>query len=573
MKTCHAEAARRRAPPFPFLLLPQLWSSRNRLRRRERGDVLRAGVFGAIGLVVCAALFFGAYWLTTQLASYEEFGDYLLRLGLSWLFLTFLAFLAFSGVVTSLSTFFLSEDLRLLLAAPVSARRLFLARFTRTVGQASWMVVIFLTPVLLGVGAARCAAPGYYVTAVLTVIPFAIIPVAIGSASTLLLVNVFPARRARDLLMLVSLLFAAALVLVLRFIQPEQLLRVESLPDVTDFFATLQSPITPMLPSFWAGESLFAGIQGAVDWLHGGALWTTALAFTVVLAAADERWHFAGYSRSQEAPKTRFTQLTIVDRLAGALPLSTIRRQLLLKDVKVFLRDVSQWLQLLPLFALVLLYLYNFSALDLERIPYMSGFIKNVYAFVNLGMAGFVVATVAVRFVFPAVSAEGPAFWIIRASPISLHDFLWSKFWTGLVPLLLFTEGLTITANQFMGVDPFLKVVAATAIIFMTFALVGLATGLGARYPRFGADPTQVAGSSGGVAFMILAVLFILIMIVLLGWPSSMWLFSRLRGFRLGPMRQFLMATSFMLAAVLSIVTWLVAMRSGVRALQEMNGR
>ena len=93
---------------------------------------------------------------------YDEFGDYLLRLGLSWLFLTFLAFLAFSGVVTALSTFFLSDDLRLLLAAPVAARRLFLARFARTVGQASWMVVIFMTPVLLGIGAARCAPPAFY---------------------------------------------------------------------------------------------------------------------------------------------------------------------------------------------------------------------------------------------------------------------------------------------------------------------------------------------------------------------------------------------------------------------------
>ena len=38
----------------------------------------------------------------------------------------------------------------------------------------------------------------------------------------------------------------------------------------------------------------------------------------------------------------------------------------------------------------------------------------------------------------------------------------------------------------------------------MSFALVGLATGLGARYPRFAADnATQVAGSYGGVAFMI----------------------------------------------------------------------
>ena len=83
-------------------------------------------------------------------------------------------------------------------------------------------------------------------------------------------------------------------------------------------------------------------------------------------------------------------------------------------------------------FALVLLYLYNFRTLDLERIPYMSGFLKNVYALVNLAMAGFVLATVAVRFVFPAVSAEGAAFWIVRTSPISLRDFLWSKFWTGL---------------------------------------------------------------------------------------------------------------------------------------------
>src|SRR5207245_5355371 len=110
---------------------------------------------------------------------------------------------------------------------------------------------------------------------------------------------------------------------------------------------------------------------------------------------------------------------------------------------------VSQWSQLLLLLALVLLYLYNFSVLDLQRIPYMSGFIKNVYAFVNLGMAGFVMATVAVRFVFPAVSMEGAAFWIIRSSPIALRDFLWSKFWTGLVPVLVLTGGLAIAANQF----------------------------------------------------------------------------------------------------------------------------
>jgi ABC-2 type transport system permease protein len=555
---------------FGFLLLPHLWSSRNRARRRQKGDLLRSGMFAIVGLVVCGALFRGAHWLTLHLTAYDEFGDYLLRLGLSWLFMTFLAFLAFSGVVTALSTFFLADDLRLLMAAPVSAPRLFLARFTRTVGQASWMVVTFITPVLLGVGVARCAPVGYYITAALTVAPFAVIPVAIGSAVTLMLVNVFPARRARDLLMLMSLLFAVGIILMLRYIQPERLLRVETLPDITDFFATLQSPVTPLLPSFWAGEALFASLQGGADLLHGGALWSTALAFTVLLGAADSRWQFSGYSRSQESPKTRFSRLLFVERVARLLPLSTVRRQLLVKDAKVFLRDVSQWVQLLPLVALVLLYLYNFSVIDLNRVPYMSGVLKSVYAFVNLGMAGFVIATVAVRFVFPAVSSEGHAFWIVRTAPVSLRDFLWSKFWIGLVPVLVFTEALTIAANEFLGVDPLLKIVAALAIVFMTFALVGLATGLGARYPRFGADPAQAAGSYGGVAFMSLAVLYILVMIALLGWPSTFYLMRQARGMSLTLWHQALMTVAFAGAAALSVATWISAMRFGVRGLEAM---
>jgi len=557
---------------FTYLLLPHLWSSRNRAQRREPGDLTRALLFGGVAIGVFFALFYGAAWLAWQLQDYEELGDYLLRLGLSWIFMTFLAFLTFSGIVTALSTFFLSDDLRLLLTAPIAARRLFYARFARTVVQSSWMVVVFIAPVLLGVGLAQCAPASFYITSALTVIPFAIIPVAVGTACTLLLVNVFPARRARDLLMLMGFLFAASIVVLLRMIRPEQLLRAESLPDVTGFFSTLQSPVTPLLPSFWAGELVFASLKGGWDALHAGALWTTALAFCVGLRAADERWHFSGYSRSQEAPKARFTKFRSLDAIAGVLPLSPVRRQLLVKDLKIFLRDVSQWSQLLLLLALMVIYLYNFRVLDLGRIPYMSGFVKNVYAFVNLGMAGFVLSTVAVRFVFPMVSAEGRAFWLVRKSPVSMHDFLWSKFWTGFVPVLALTETLTIAANELLDVDPFLKIVAAGAIVFLSLALVGLATGLGARYPRFTADnPSQVAGSYGGVAFMILAVLLIIVVIVLLGWPSTTYLYYQLRHRPIPAVRMVMMGLSFVAAVFVSIATWLHGMRSGVRALDAMS--
>ena len=559
--------------PFTYLLLPAYWSSRNRIRKSERADFARAWLFGGVALLVFASLFWGAFWITTQLDAYDELGDFLLRIGLSWLFLTFLSFLAFSGVVTALSTFFLSEDLRLLLATPVAVRRLFFARFVKTVMQSSWMVVVFLLPVLLGVGIARCAPCMFYVTALLTVTPFCVIPVAAGTGTTLLLVNVFPARRARDILMLMGLVFAGSIVLLLRFIQPERLLRVESLPDVTGFFATLQSPVTPMLPSFWAGETLFASLAGGRDVLHAGALWTTACAFTVMLSAAGERWYFAGFSKSQEARKARFTQLRVLDSIVAWLPISIVRRNLLLKDVKVFLRDVTQWSQLLLLLALVVVYLYNFQVLDLDRIPYMAGFIKNFYAFLNLGLAGFVMATVAARFVFPAVSSEGAAFWIIRTAPITYRDFLWSKFWSGLAPLLLMSLTLTVVANEFLAVAPFLKVVTTIGIVFMSFALVGLATGLGARYPRFSADnASQVAGSPGGVAFMIAAVSYIISMVVLLGWPSSVFLFRmsriQVRPFRTSEIA--FIALCFVASMVLSMVVFLYGMRTGVKALEEM---
>ncbi len=556
---------------FPYLLLPTLWSTRNRARRRERGDALRLSLFGGIAVGVAAAIFAVVFWLTWQLLDYEELGDYLIRLGFSWLFLVFLSFVAFSAVVTSLSTFFLSEDLRLLLAAPVPADRLFYSRFARTVGQSAWMVVAFVLPVLLAVGLARCAPPGYYWAAIATVLPFVMIPTAIGSVVTLVLVNVFPARRARDILMLMGLLFGMAVVVLLRFLRPERLLSVQSLPDVTAFFATLQSPVTPLFPSFWAGESLFSALGGRWDLLHLGALWTTALALTVLARAAYGRLYLSGWSKAQEARKARFTRLRLLEIVARRLPIEPARRGLLVKDLKVFLRDTTQWSQLLLLVALGLIYVYNFYVLDLDRLPYMSRVIKNAYAFVNLLMAAFVTSAVAVRFVFPAVSAEGAAFWIVRASPVSMRAFLWSKFWTGFIPILLLSEALTVVSSRLLGVPLFLQVLSSVAIAFMALGLVGLAAGMGAQHPRFSAENlTQVAGSYGGVSFMVLAVLYMLVTVALLVWPASTYLWHELHHLPVSPTRRGWMALLFGLAIALSLLTFWLPLRRGVRALEEL---
>jgi ABC-2 type transport system permease protein len=176
-----------------------------------------------------------------------------------------------------------------------------------------------------------------------------------------------------------------------------------------------------------------------------------------------------------------------------------------------------------------------------------------------------------VRFVFPSVSSEGAAFWIVRSAPIGLRDFLWSKFWIGLVPVLVLTEALTIVGNYLLGVDPFLAAIAPIVVLFMSLALVGLATGLGARYPRFAADSaTQVAGSYGGIAFMVMAVLFVLLIVALVGWPSSVYLFHQVRRLPLGRPQLFNMYGCFLAAAAISLATWWMGMRTGIRALEAL---
>jgi ABC-2 type transport system permease protein len=186
-------------------------------------------------------------------------------------------------------------------------------------------------------------------------------------------------------------------------------------------------------------------------------------------------------------------------------------------------------------------------------------------------MAAFVLSAVAVRFVFPAVSAEGAAFWLVRAAPVTMRAFLWSKFWTGLVPILVLAEALTLVSNHLLGVTPVLRVLGGVAIFFMTFALVGLAAGMGARYPRFAAENlSQVAGSYGGIAFMVLAVLFILVVVGLLAWPASTYLWYQYRGEPIALGRRVLMALSLLAALASSLATFWFPMRQGVRALEQM---
>ena len=60
-------------------------------------------------------------------------------------------------------------------------------------------------------------------------------------------------------------------------------------------------------------------------------------------------------------------------------------------------------------------------------------------------------------------------------------------------------------------------------------------------------------------------------MCVLVGWPSSVWLFQRVRRTPLSDLRLALMIAELHAAIVVSLATFWLGMRTGIRALEEMD--
>ena len=69
---------------------------------------------------------------------------------------------------------------------------------------------------------------------------------------------------------------------------------------------------------------------------------------------------------------------------------------------------------------------------------------------------------------------------------------------------------------------------------------------------------------------MILAVLFMILLVILIGWPSSRLLFYRMARLPLTLGMQVAIAASFAAAVAMSLATWWFGMRSGVTALEAM---
>ena len=529
-------------------------------------------------LAMAAGFWVGIYVIFYRVLRYfqgvEEFGDLLAYKLLTLVFLTFFGLLVFSNVIVALSTFFLSQDLGTIHATPVSMGELFTARFLDTLLESSWMVLLFGIPIFTAYGLVYKGSALYYLGLTSVMIPYLILAAALGVTLTTVLVQVFPAQRARDILLLFSILLVILLFFLFRFARPERLVDPDAFTGVVNYFRALSTPASPFLPSSWAAEAVWPLLKPSAtsSGFYQGFLWSTAMA-SVVVSAFTAFWFYPeSWSKSQE------TRSLVGGGLINLIPKHHKPRKgqssqvltLMGKDLKFFFRDNTQWSQLLLIFALIVLYLYNYSVLPLGRAQMPTLYLQNLIAFLNVGLAGFVLASIGVRFVFTAVSAEGFSFWIMQSAPLTTRRLLWSKFLFYLAPLLVLGLILTMASNELLQVAPLMRWLAPLTIFAMVFGITALGIGRSAACPKFKAENlTQVATGFGGLIYMILAMGFIALVIVLEAGPVYTVFMAQVRHHSLSLLQWLYIGGSLLLAALVNGAAVWLPMRYGIRKLSE----
>ncbi|PYQ28703.1 MAG: hypothetical protein DMF57_17335 [Acidobacteria bacterium] len=186
--------------------------------------------------------------------------------------------------------------------------------------------------------------------------------------------------------------------------------------------------------------------------------------------------------------------------------------------------------------ALMFIYLYN-----IRMLPLGGDARATIVSYANLGMAGFIIAAICLRFAYPSISSEGKAFWMLQSAPISYRRLLASKVLVYTIPLTALALILTAFANVLLNATAAVWVFTLIGGSLLAVTLVSLGVGMGALAPNFNAEnPLQVGLSLGGFGYMAAALAYVAAVMMLMARPIVQYMFWRVFG----------VETEFVVAAV-----------------------
>ena len=481
-------------------------------------------VFGAF-LYGDFALFRRLFRATAQLQEMTP----ILALGLlknllALVFLVGTVVLFSSSMTVAIGSFFTDLDLDTYHAAPRGRTRIAIARWAKTLVQAATIVFAFLIPMIVAFAQQYGAPLSFYPLIVVNLALLLSIPVSLASIVIVLLVRWFPVRRVHQIVATLAILVLAVAVIGFRMSRPERFFANVTTDDVMRVLRQIELPSMEIYPGT-ALAQLMVDRQARAPVVHIGL---EAIAFFIVFVLIANRSYFVAFVRAREtmAPQAigSGAATRITDRLLTRFEAPV--RAMIAKEVRTVTRDVAQWSQVFLMAALMFIYLYN-----VRMLPLGGDARATIVAYANLGMAGFVISAICMRFAYPSVSAEGKAFWLVQTAPISYRHFLRVKVFVYSAPLTLLALILTAVANVMLDATAVVWIFTMIGASLLAVTLVSLGVAMGAFAPDFAAEnPLQVGLSLGGFAYMAVSLLYVGAIMLLMARPIMRYFLWRVLG-------------------------------------------
>lgn len=480
-----------------------------------------------IGLLIALVLFFGVTALFHEvfefLFSHESFGAPLVERLLGMVLMAFFSMLVFSNLIITLTTTYISKEVEFFLSQPISYRKIFIFKLGESVFYSSWAFVVLVMPILIAFGMSRHVDSSFYGAVFLLVIPFTIIPGALGALVTMVLSAYFPARRTRTLSLVLFVVVVALIIIMVRLVGGREMMHQTGELDFNRIMKFLTVGSIPVFPNYWLAQ----GMLSLADRNWGRFLyWMAMLTSTALMAVSVCLWLIEPlYYRGWALARDSSSQVEIkggrsrIDGIAAWLPLKRPSdRALVAKDMKTFCRDPAQWTQLIIIFSLLVIWITNIrnvasntSAIDL-LVPKW----RMIMSFLNMGGTCFILSIITTRFIYPMLSLEGKQFWIIGLAPITRTRLVWEKYFLCWFVSFVLAEALMIFSNIILRVEPYIVWLSILTIATVSFGLTSLSIGLGAMTPNFKEDnPARIANGLGGTVNVILSLIYLAVVVAL----------------------------------------------------------
>ncbi|MCI5064202.1 hypothetical protein MRY87_00600 [bacterium] len=492
------------------------------------------GGIGGVGILLALATYSGTFTTLMEL----EKGAATTLIPPQRLIEVLLLFLfgvsALTSAVGFLSVFLLSEENELIRASPLPRHTFFRAKFFELLGFSGWLVLVFGVPVSFAYGSFYECSLFYLPLSVVLFLLFLMIACGCGSLSMLFFSLLMPTHRARDLLLFSGL---AILIAGYFFLRQEGSLPAEELAlrDLKQLSQITTAPAAEWFPSTWMANALTENALSGNIALTSNVvklLGTAALLFLLLSGILSRCYEYLSTKTHTSRGRTPLHRFPLGSLFRGFfLLLPAERRGFFLKEGRLFLRDVTQSIQLILLLTLCFIYLYNFQNFRaLHSIPETSSIVwRGVFSLLNLLMGGFIVIAMSARFAYPAVSLEGQAWWILQSSPVVLRNYLREKlfFWWC---LFLLPVTIVFLAGALALYLP-LPLLIGHAILSLSFSYLIFAMGLcyGARFVTFSWEhPAQLTSNLGNFAFLIAAGFRLILLLVPCCIITALYLMSKL---------------------------------------------